>query len=79
MQNKHPPIMATFRPKLSVIHPLNGRATNALIENAGIIHPTYSAPPRTRNSEANSGNMRLNDKKKLIAPVHIIQKDVGKV
>lgn len=77
MQNKHPPIMATRRPKLSVIHPLNGRAISALKENAGIIHPTNSAPPLLRNSSFNSGRMRLKDKKKLIAPMHIIQKDLG--
>lgn len=77
MQNRHPPIMATRRPKLSVIQPLNGRAINALNENAGIIHPTQSAPPRLRNSAFNSGRMRLKDRKKLIAPVHMIQKDLG--
>lgn len=78
MQKIHPPIIAQRRPQLSVIQPLKGRAINALNENAGMIHPTYSPPPRDRNSAASSGKIKLKDKKKLIAPTHMIQNDLGK-
>ena len=77
IQNMHPPIIAQRLPKLSVIHPLKGRATSALKEKAGMIHPTYSAPPLERKACANSGRMMLNERKKLIAPKHIIQNTLG--
>ena len=77
IQNMHPPIMAHFRPRLSVIHPLKGLAISALIENAGIIHPKYSLPFNLLRKSDNSGKTILNDKKKKSAPQHIIQKCFG--
>ena len=60
-----------------LIQPLKGLAIKALIENAGMIQPKCCCPPKNFKKFDNSGKMMLNERKKLIAPKHIIQNTLG--